>query len=288
MKTSDITDQTEELQSQKGADDNSEKKISSKEMNGPYDDEGNSVGNAMNLTEEFLPSTRHLSKSCVTFGPSPIQPRSSSNLIQPRSSSNSHASERVIATTKLTDQQMIRDLVFSILNFTKASKAWFNDNDVSIEEFLSLSSEVIKDTCYEKYGFQHAMFNQSEQDRLILLSRWMDCNKDDGQDVRWENFNRNSLNNFVSTEVSQDILDEILAELKIPEEVRDTLKDYGVHTPALFVGKSKYWYKHEIGLNSAAIHEFGKFKSWYKYQMDTYLPSDWIEAYRKDISSVKL
>lgn len=81
----------------------------------------------------------------------------------------------------------------------------------------------------------------------------MDCNKDDGQDVKWENFNRNSLNNFVSNEVSQYILDEILAELKIPEEVRDTLKDYGVHTPALFVGKSKYWYKHEIGLNSAAI-----------------------------------
>ena len=132
------TDQTEELQSQKGADDNSEKKISSKERNGPCDDEGNSVGNAINLTEEYLPSTRHLSKSCVTFGPSsPIQPR----------------------TTKLTDQQMIRDLVFSILNFRSRTKAWFNDNDVSIEEFLSLSSEVIKDTCYEKDGFQHAMFN---------------------------------------------------------------------------------------------------------------------------------
>lgn len=100
---------------------------------------------------EYLPSTRHLSKSCVTFGPSPIQPRSSGN---------SHAFERSIATTKLlTDQQMIRDLVFSILNFRSRTKAWFNDNDVSIEEFLSLSSEVIKDTCYEKDGFRHAMFN---------------------------------------------------------------------------------------------------------------------------------
>jgi len=52
------------------------------------------------------------------------------------------------------------------------------------------------------------------------------------------------------------------------------------------VEKSKYWYEHKIELSSTDVNEIEKFKQWYKYQLDTYLPSDWIVAFREEAAQL--
>jgi len=69
--------------------------------------------------------------------------------------------------------------------------------------------------------------------------------------------------------------------------VKETLKGNGVRTPASLVGKSKYWYENEIKLSSADINEIEELKKWYKYQLDTYLPSDGFVLFRKGAGQVE-
>jgi len=47
-----------------------------------------------------------------------------------------------------------------------------------------------------------------------------------------------------------------MEELMLNSEVmKQTLKDKGVHTPAIFVEKSKYFYMHEMKLSGEDIHK---------------------------------
>jgi len=198
------------------------------------------------------------------------------------------------------ETKCIVEEVLNILDLRDETKTWLENKftkQKSFEDFLKLSSEKIKNMQLStaeidgskqgRDGEKHARFNQAERDELILLRRWMKKNRvAGGQGVKWDDFNRESFETFVREEVPEDILDEILSELKITNEMKFTLKGSGIHTPASFVGKSKYWYEHEIALDSADIHEIEKFKKWYKYQLDTYLPSDWIVSFRKDSTRV--
>ena len=173
---------------------------------------------------------------------------------------------------------------------------------LQFEEFLQLSAEEIRTTTMtednkvdntDDVGENHkkdehirARFNQADRAKLILLRRWTENNRADGKHIECEDFDRESFDAFVREEVPNDILLEILQELKLSEEVKESLKDNGVHTPATFVEKSKYWYEHKIELSSTDVNEIEKFKKWYKYQLDTYLPSDWIVAFREEAAHV--
>lgn len=78
-----------------------------------------------------------------------------------------------------------------------------------------------------------------------------------------------------------------MEELMLNSEVmKQTLKDKGVHTPAIFVEKSKYFYMHEMKLSGEDIHKIEMFKQWYKYQLDTYLQSDWVVSFLKEADQV--
>lgn len=142
-----------------------------------------------------------------------------------------------------------------------------------------------------KGRMKQAIFEQAEHDKLILLRRWAKKKQHDHQknelEQKLEDFNRDSFGTFLDEEVRKDILDEIMEELMLNSEVmKQTLKDKGVHTPAIFVEKSKYFYMHEMKLSGEDIHKIEMFKQWYKYQLDTYLPSDWVVLFRKEANQV--
>jgi len=188
------------------------------------------------------------------------------------------------ANTKNMDNK-VRDKVFGTLNLRPQTKEYLQNNLEKLEEILQLLSDEIKDKTYDKEGKKHAIFNQAERDTLILLHRWMEENRGDDEEVKWEDYNVRNFNAFVLEQVPKDILDEILKELLL-DDVRVKINDKKVFTPASFVEKSKYWYEHEINLNSTDIHEIEKFKKWYKHRLDTYLPSDWIVSFRKEAAQV--
>jgi len=176
----------------------------------------------------------------------------------------------------------------SLLNLRPATMEYLRNKIEKLEHVIQLSSEEFKDEIYDKEGKKHARFNQAERDKMILLSRWMEENRGDGQEVKfnWGDFNKESFNAFVR-KVDVIILDEVLEELKLSRDVKQTLEDNRVYTPASLASKSKYWYEHEIKLNSSDISEIEKFKEWYNYQLDTYLPSDWIMSFHKEASQVR-
>jgi hypothetical protein len=176
----------------------------------------------------------------------------------------------------------------STLNLRPETNEYLQSKLDKLEETLLRSSEEIKDETYYKEGKKHVRFNQAERDKLTLLWRWMEKNRGDGREVKfnWGDFNKESFNAFV-LKVDGIILDEVLEELKLSEEVKVTLRGNGVYSPASLVEKSKYWYENEIKLSSTGIHQIEKFKKWYKYQLDTYLPSDWIVSFRKEAGQVE-
>mmetsp|Transcript_37171 Transcript_37171/g.75838 ORF Transcript_37171/g.75838 Transcript_37171/m.75838 type:complete len:827 (-) Transcript_37171:3061-5541(-) len=200
------------------------------------------------------------------------------------------------------------DKVIRILGLLPATKVCLKKEYPTqklFEEFLQLSSEEVRANTMAEEGDKvdkeedggdtykkgkkdlRARFNQADRAKLILIGRWTESNLNvHGHEIQWEDFNKKSFNDFVRKEVDDIILDEILDELKLSKEVKETLKDNGVHTPAGFVEKSKYWYEHEIKLSSRHISEIEKVKRWYKYQLDTYLPSDWIMAFREEAAQV--
>eukprot|EP00984_Skeletonema_dohrnii_P004398 scaffold1565_cov144-Skeletonema_dohrnii-CCMP3373.AAC.9 len=200
------------------------------------------------------------------------------------------------------------DKVIRILGLLPATKVYLKKEyptQQQFEEFLQLSSEEVRATTMAEEGDKvdkeedggdtykkgkkglRARFNQADRAKLILIGRWTERNLNvDGHEIQWEDFNKKSFNEFVRKEVDDIILDEILDEMKLSKEVKETLKDNGVHTPAGFVEKSKYLYEHEIKLSSRHISEIEKVKRWYKYQLDTYLPSDWIMAFREEATQV--
>eukprot|EP00985_Skeletonema_marinoi_P004600 scaffold1991_cov73-Skeletonema_marinoi.AAC.1 len=207
------------------------------------------------------------------------------------------------STTRAASQQTtvetkcIVEGVLNILDLRDETKVWLEQKyteQKSFEAFLHMSSKKVKDMQLlseeidsdKKEENVRARFNQADRAKLILLRRWTENNRADGQKFKWQCFNRESFDAFVREEVPNDILLEILQELKLSEEVKESLKDNGVHTPASFVEKSKYWYEHEIELSSTDVNEIEKFKQWYKYQLDTYLPSDWIVAFREEAAHV--
>ncbi|KAK1743948.1 hypothetical protein QTG54_005545 [Skeletonema marinoi] len=208
------------------------------------------------------------------------------------STTRSAASQQTTVETKC-----IVEGVLNILDLRDETKLWLEQKyteQKSFEDFLHLSSKKVKDMQLlseeidsdKKEEKVRARFNQADRAKLILLRRWTENNRADGQKFKWQCFNRESFDAFVREEVPNDILLEILQELKLSEEVKESLKDNGVHTPASFVEKSKYWYEHEIELSSTDVNEIEKFKKWYKYQLDTYLPSDWIVAFREEAAHV--
>jgi hypothetical protein len=186
------------------------------------------------------------------------------------------------------------------------------DTKEKLEEFLELSSEKIRAIKKGDGGEKEEKekdkprFKQTDRAKLILLGRWTENNRaddDDGKGIRWENFNKKSFNDFVRDTVDTAILEEILKELHLDkskfkvhldEKLKDkkclkdkkSLKDNGVHTPASFVEKSRYWYELVMKLSSTDIDEIVKFQNWYKYQLDTYLPSDWMASFREEAAQV--
>eukprot|EP00985_Skeletonema_marinoi_P015596 scaffold8093_cov174-Skeletonema_marinoi.AAC.7 len=173
-----------------------------------------------------------------------------------------------------------------------------------LEVFLELSSEEIraikKGGEKDKEEKDKPRFKQTDRAKLILLGRWTENNRaddHDGKGIRWGNFKKKSFNDFVRDTVDTAILKEILKELHLDkskfkvhldEKLKDkkSLKDNGVHTPASFVEKSRYWYEQVMKLSSTDIDEIVKFQNWYKYQLDTYLPSDWIASFREEAAQV--
>jgi len=200
------------------------------------------------------------------------------------------------------------DKVIRILGLLPATKVYLKKEyptQQQFEEFLQLSSEEVRATTMAEEGDKvdeeedgeetdkkgkkglRTRFNQADRAKLILLRRWTENNRAHGQKVKWEDFNRESFDIFVREEVPESILLEVLKELNLSKKAK-VLKDNGVHTPASFVEKSKYWYEHEIELCSTDMDEIEKFKKWYKYQLDDYLPSDWIMAFRNDRKRTKV
>mmetsp|Transcript_11996 Transcript_11996/g.17903 ORF Transcript_11996/g.17903 Transcript_11996/m.17903 type:complete len:511 (+) Transcript_11996:99-1631(+) len=205
------------------------------------------------------------------------------------------------------------DKVIRIMGFRQETQEYLRkkyDTKEKLEEFLELSSEkMIRAIKKEERGEANenvlARFNQNDRAKLILLGRWTENNRaddHDGKGIRLENFNKKSFNDFVRDTVDAAILEEILKELHLDEKFKvhldeklkdekslkdkKSLKDNGVHSPASFVEKSKYWYEQVIKLSRTDIDEIEKFKNWYKYQLDTYLPSDWITSFREEAARV--
>ena len=85
---------------------------------------------------------------------------------------------------------------------------------------MQLSTEEIGS---DKKGKKYARFNQAERAKLILVGRWTERYLD-GQDFKWANLNRKSLNEFVHKEVDAIIFEEILQELKLSEKRKRLLK----------------------------------------------------------------
>ena len=160
----------------------------------------------------------------------------------------------------------------------------------NFENFLELSSEEITAMTEESGNggdFVCVRFNQADRAKLILLRRWWRSDDHSGGDQKLElgDLNRESFDSFARN-IDAIILDEILNELHL-NEMKDTLKNKGIHTPASFVELSKHWFEHDDGvkdvINSTQVAEIERFKKWYQnYQLDTYLPSDWIVSFRVD------
>jgi hypothetical protein len=87
----------------------------------------------------------------------------------------------------------------STLNLRPETMEYLQNKLGNLEEILLLSSEEIKDGTYDKEGKKHVRFNQAERGKLILLWRWMEENRGDGQEVKfnWGDFNKESFNAFV-------------------------------------------------------------------------------------------
>eukprot|EP00984_Skeletonema_dohrnii_P034264 scaffold33512_cov113-Skeletonema_dohrnii-CCMP3373.AAC.5 len=194
------------------------------------------------------------------------------------------------------------DKVIRLLGFRQNTLNYLRNNypkQQQFEELLQLPSEEIRAIKKEDGGETNekekgkARFNQNDRAKLILLGRWTENNLADdhdgkGKDIEWEIFNKKSFNGYVR-DVDAAILKEILKELHLDGKFKDKkfLKDNGVHTPASFVDKSKYWYEHEMTLSSTDVNEIERFKQWYKYQLDTHLPLDWIASFRMDSTKEK-
>eukprot|EP00985_Skeletonema_marinoi_P015590 scaffold8093_cov174-Skeletonema_marinoi.AAC.1 len=142
------------------------------------------------------------------------------------------------------------DRVIRILALRSDTKKYLKKEyptQLQFEEFLQLSSEEIRATTMtednkvdnaDDVGENHktdenvrARFNQNDRAKLILLRRWTENNRADGKHIECEDFDRESFDAFVREEVSEDILLEILQELKISKEVKESLKTPSEKTP---------------------------------------------------------
>ncbi len=220
-----------------------------------------------------------------------------SKAVEIEHSHSSNSADIEAASQETTVQsKFIVEVCLNILDLRDETKDWLENKYTTsrdIEDFLQLSSKKIEamqlsteEIDSDKKGKKHARFNQAERASFILLRRWTERYLD-GEDIKWANLNRKSFNELVCDEVDGIIFEEILRELKLSEEAKESLDKSGVKTPASFVMKSKYWFKHEIELSSSEICEIEKFKRWYKYQLDKYLPSDWIVAFREEAAQVQ-
>ena len=216
------------------------------------------------------------------------------------------AGTSVDATIAIADPTV--DKVIRIIGLLPATKVYLKKEypaQQQFEEFLQLSSEEVRTTTMAEEGEKvdreedgggtynrgkkglRERFNQADRAKLILLRRWTENNRAYGQNVKWEDLNRESFDIFVREEVPAAIHFEVLKELNLSKKAK-VIKDNGVHTPESLVEKSKYWYEHEIELCSTDMDEIEKFKKWYKYQLDDYLPSDWIMAFRNGRKRMKV
>ncbi len=174
--------------------------------------------------------------------------------------------------------------VFAILGLLPDTNKYLESKYQTMEgfdEFLQLSSEEVwASRSAKEDGKFRARFNQADRAKLILVGRWTERNLE-GHESKWAHFNKKTFNEFICDEVDDIILDGILKVLHLIEH-KGILKDNGAYSPDSFVLKSQYWFEHEMKLSSRQISQIEKFKRWYNYQLDDYLPSDWIVSFRKD------
>jgi len=79
--------------------------------------------------------------------------------------------------------------VLNILDLPDETKKWLKKEYKTLkrfEEFIQMTSEKVKDM--QQPTEKKARFKQDERETLILRRRWMEKNRNDGQEVEWEDY----------------------------------------------------------------------------------------------------
>jgi hypothetical protein len=189
--------------------------------------------------------------------------------------------------------------VLGILNLREETDNYFRAHypktDGFEEFFLSTTEEF--EAKYKQHGeWKEPRFKRSDREEFIILCRWVEDNQAvNGGKIDWEQFNKESFNDF-RKQAPKDDLFEILKELGIyNNNVVKALESKNVQTPAHFVQKPKSWFEklcigepgkeedsNHFLLNGTEKYAIEKFKDWYNFHFNGYLPSDWIVSFRND------
>jgi hypothetical protein len=188
--------------------------------------------------------------------------------------------------------------VLGILNLREETDNHFRaryPTKKEFEEFFLNTTEEVKAKYKQNGVWKEPRFKRSDLEEFIILCRWIAGNQAVKGKIEWEQFSKESFNDF-RKQAPKDDLFEILKELGIyNSNVVKALEAKNVQTPAHFVQKPKVWFqklcigepgteedsKHLL-LNGAEKYAIEKFRSWYNFHYIGYLPSDWIVSFRND------